>query len=56
MPRKEFTDERVSKKQRQIDKKRRKQEKEALKKSKKETQQALDNHRLGWKTRDGKEI
>ena len=53
MPRKDFIDERVSKKQRQIDKKRREA---ALKKSKKSTEQALNNHRLGWKTRDGKEF
>ena len=51
MPNKDFTDERVSKKQRQLDKKRREAE---LKKSKKSTEQALAKHRLGWKTRDGK--
>lgn len=56
MPRKDFTDERVSKKQRQIDKKRLNADKKALKKSKREVQEALDNHRLGWKTRDGKEL
>lgn len=52
MPRKDFTDERVSKKQRKLDKERRK----ALKKSKQEVQAALDNHRLGCQTRDGKEF
>ena len=56
MPRKDFTDERVSKKQRKLDKQRRQEEKKALKESRKETQKALDNHRLGWKTRDGKEF
>lgn len=49
MPRKDFTDERVSKKQRAIDKKRRRQQK-------KETQESLNKHRLGWTTRDGKEL
>lgn len=53
MPRKDFTDERVSKKQRKLDKKNREKE---LKESKKGTQKALDQHRLGWKTRDGKEF
>ena len=52
MPRKDFEDERVSEKQRKLNKKGRK----ALKKSKQETQEALDKHRLGWKTRDGKEF
>lgn len=52
MPRKDFTDERVSKKQRQIDKKRRKQDRKevnkALKQSKKDG--------TGWTTRDGQQI
>ena len=56
MPRKDFVDERVSKKQRRLDKKRRKENEKALKKNKKEVQTALDNHRLGFKTRDGKEL
>ena len=56
MPRKDFTDERVSKKQRQLDKERRKANKQALKQNKKEVQTALDNHRLGWKTREGEEF
>lgn len=65
MPRKDFTDERVSKKQRQLDKDRRSAEKakerlqadkKALKQSKRETKTALENHRLGWTTRDGKEL
>ena len=49
MPSKEFTDERVSKKQRKIDKRRQKQ-------AKKEVKQALDKHKVGWTTQDGKEI
>ena len=56
MPRKDFTDERVSKKQRQLDKKQRESDRKALKQNKKETQEALNNHRLGWRTRDGKEL
>lgn len=56
MPRKDFVDERVSKKQRQLDKKRLDSDKKALKRSKEEVQEALNNHRLGWKTRDGKEF
>ena len=58
MPRKDFTDEdeRVSKKQRQLDKKMGKAKRKALKQNKKEVQEALDNHRLGWETRDGKEL
>ena len=55
MPRNDFTDERVSKKQRALDDKRRKENEKALKKNKKEVQTALDNHRLGWRTQDGKE-
>lgn len=56
MPRKDFTDERVSKKQRRLDKQKRKEQKQALKDNKKEVKTALDNHRLGWTTRDGKEL
>ena len=52
MPKKEFEDERVKEKQRRLDKKNR----QALKKNKKQIKTALDNHRLGWKTRDGKEL
>lgn len=52
MPKKEFEDERVVKKQQKLAKKSAKR----LKQSKKETQKALDNHSLGWRTRDGKEI
>ena len=51
--RKDFTDERVSKKQRKLERKRREK---ALKESGKESQKALDEHRLGWTTRDGKEL
>lgn len=50
--RKDFTDERVSKKQRQLDK----QSRKARKRSKKDTSAALARHRLGWVTRDGKEL
>ena len=59
MVKKDFTDERVSKKQRKVDKARRKAQREsdkALKESKQATQAALDKHRLGWTTRDGKEL
>ena len=55
MPRKDFDDKRSSKKKDDLstlDKKSRK----ALKKSKQETQKALDNHRLGWTTRDGEKL
>ena len=55
-PRKDFTDERVSKKQRKLDKQKRKEREQALKQNKKEVKTALDNHRLGWTTRDGKEL
>ena len=56
MPRKDFTDERVSKKQRKLDKKKRKEREQALKQNKKEVKTALDNHRLGWTPRDGKQL
>lgn len=56
MPKKDFTDKRAVKKDKgdlsKLDKKSRK----ALKQSKKETQKALDNHRLGWTTRDGEKL
>ena len=51
--RKDFTDERVSKKQRKQDREKREK---ALRDSKKQTQKALDKHNLGWQTRDGKEF
>ena len=54
-PRKDFDDKRSAKKKSdlsKVDKKSR----NALKKNKKEVQDALDNHNLGWQTRDGKRI
>ena len=57
MPRKDFTDERVSKKQRKIDKQRVEQEKKDKKKARKEVNQALEeSKKLGWTTRDGQKI
>ena len=58
MPRRDFTDERVSKKQRQIDKQRAEQEKDR-KKARKEVKQALKQSKeqgIGWTTRDGQKI
>ena len=52
MPKKDFTDKRVEKKESSQAKKDRK----ALKRSKQESQKALDKHGLGWQTRDGKEF
>ena len=56
MPKKDVIDARVSKKQRKLDKQRCKELKKERKRQKKEIQTALDNHRLGWRTRDGKEL
>ena len=55
MPRKDFNDKRSVEKQKDLPKMGKKTRK-ALKKSKQETQKALDNHRLGWETRDGKQL
>lgn len=49
---KDFQDKRVDKKKNKLSKKSQKR----LKQSKKETQKALDDHSLGWQTRDGKEF
>ena len=51
--RKDFTDANKADKERRLEQQ--KQSKKALKKSKKETKTALDGHRLGWTTVDGKE-
>lgn len=58
VPNKDFTDKRSDKKEKHLSKKGQdnKQARKALSKSKKETQKALDNHRLGWTTRDGKQL
>ena len=55
---KDFTDNRVTEKQRQLDKRNEqaKQAKKALQESKRETQASLDSHQLGWVTADEKEI
>ena len=49
---KDFEDERVEEKKNKLSKK----SKKALKRAKKEVQKKLDEHKLGWKTRDGKEF
>lgn len=49
--RKDFTDSKAKRKEREQTTKNK-----ALRESKKQTQDALNKHRLGWKTRDGKEF
>lgn len=56
MPRKDFTDERVSKKQRKLDKQRQKEGEKAKKQQRKEVRQALNSHSLGWECQDGSKI
>ena len=56
MPRKDFSDKRSDKKPKGDLSKLDKQSRKALKKSKQETQKALDNHRLGWTTRNGEKL
>ena len=55
--RKEFVDKnKVDKERRLIKKRVIEQSKKPLKDSKRETKAALDQHSLGWKTNDGKEL
>ena len=58
MPRKDFEDKRRQQKMNDLVKARRltKAVQGMLVESKKETQEALENHALGWTTRDGKEL
>ena len=54
---KEFPDKRTQEKERRLIQKRViEQSKKPLKDSKRETKAALDQHSLGWKTNDGKEL
>ena len=55
---KQFVDPRVVEKERRLqqEKERRLEQEKALKKSKKDVQAALNAHRLGWTTNDGKEF
>ena len=52
MPKKDFTDKRAEKKEKQQSKANR----QALKRHRKEVKTALENHNLGWRTQDGKEF